>query len=129
MEKFCGRKNTHILIESQYKFKTAHRFITFGSVATSSLYLSAPAGPASTNLHSESLCYRAGGRKGGKGGDGSGGREGEGDGELGEGEDPTVPLLRQNVYAWYLAVSIIIITCRAIVLYICKTIWPNFCIL
>ena len=87
------------------------------------LSFSAPAGPASTNLRSESLCYRGGGgRKGGKGGDGSGGREGEGDGELGKDEDPTVPLLRQNVYAWYLAVSIIIITCRAIVLYICKNI-------
>ena len=60
-----------------------------------------PAGPAHSNLHAESLCYTQSHRGGGGG---SGGREGGGD--LREEEDPTVPLLRQNVYAWYLAVSL-----------------------
>ena len=60
-----------------------------------------PAGPAHSNLRTESLCYTQSHRGGGGGG--SGGREGGGD--LGEEEDPTIPLLRQNVYAWYLAVS------------------------
>ena len=64
------------------------------------------AGPAKNNLHAGQLCGAE--NKGGSGG----GEEVEGGGEEGEegedlvgDQDPTVFLLRQNVYAWYLAVS------------------------
>ena len=55
------------------------------------------AGPASTNLKTDSLCYRQS----------SSSSNNESDDVEGtnDRDDPTVPLLRQNVYAWYLAVS------------------------
>ena len=51
------------------------------------------AGPASESLHTGYLCSRE------SGGSGKGGLEDSSH------DDPTVPLIRQNVYAWYLAVS------------------------
>ena len=56
------------------------------------------AGPASTNLRTGSLCYRHHSDK-------EGGRSEAEEEDETERDDPTVPLLKQNVYAWYLAVS------------------------
>ena len=63
------------------------------------LVFSLTAGPAKANLHAGLLCSREGGKKGVD--------SGSGEREVGaeKHDDPTVPLVRQNVYAWYLAVS------------------------
>lgn len=54
------------------------------------------AGPASENLRTDSLCYKQSHHGGGGSGHGL---------EDSSHDDPTVPLIRENVYAWYLAVS------------------------
>ena len=56
------------------------------------------AGPASSSIRADRLCSSDSGGSG----KGAEGERGEG---LGEHDDPTVPLIKQNVYAWYLAVS------------------------